>query len=153
MGIEVERKYLVKSEEWRKQGTPTRIIQGYLLADIEKTVRIRMAGALGFLTIKGISQGFSRKEYEYTIPADEAIEILKLCSFPLIEKFRTKILYEGKTWEVDEFEGENKGLIIAEIELISEDETYLFPPWIGPEVTGDIRYYNFHLAINPFRNW
>jgi adenylate cyclase len=153
MGIEIERKFLVRNQEWRLLGTPVHYAQGYLVADGEKTVRIRIAGKVGFLTIKGRSQGLSRKEFEYSVPLDDALEMLKLCSIPIIEKYRTNVLYEGKIWEVDEFEGENKGLIFAEIELKSEDEIFSIPDWIGEEVTGDLRYFNSHLALHPFRNW
>jgi len=151
--MEIERKFLLKNEDWRSLGVPVHYAQGYLVADGERTVRVRVAGAKGFLTIKGQTQGFSRKEFEYEVPVDEALEMLKLCSIPMVEKYRTKVLYEDKIWEVDEFEGDNKGLIMAEIELNSEDETFAIPPWIGPEVTSDIRYYNSFLARNPFKNW
>jgi len=153
MGVEIERKFLVKNDDWRDLGVPIHYAQGYLVADGEKTVRVRVAGEKGFLTIKGRSEGFSRKEFEYPVPVSEALEMLKLCSIPMIEKYRTRVLHEGKIWEVDEFEGENKGLIMAEIELKSEDETFLIPSWIGPEVTGDIRYFNSYLARNPYKNW
>lgn len=153
MGIEIERKFLVRNDDWRSLGVPIHYAQGYLVADEVRTVRIRIAGANGFLTIKGQSQGISRNEFEYQIPITEALEMLKLCTIPVIEKFRTKVLYEGKIWEVDEFEGKNKGLILAEIELKSEDEAFSIPPWIGTEVTGDLRYYNSRLARYPFSNW
>ena len=153
MGLEIERKYLVLNNNWRALGTPIHYAQGYLVADGERTVRVRIAGTIGFLTIKGQTQGFSRKEFEYEIPVAEALEMLSLCALPVIEKYRSKIFYEGKIWEVDEFEGENKGLIMAEIELKSEDESFAIPPWIGKEVTGDIRYFNSYLAQNPFKNW
>jgi CYTH domain-containing protein len=153
MGIEIERKFLVRSDDWRSLGCPIHYAQGYLVADGERTVRVRLAGENGFLTIKGGSHGFSRKEFEYQIPANEALEMLKMCTIPIIEKYRTKILFEGKIWEVDEFEGENKGLTMAEIELQSEDETFSVPSWIGEEVTGDLRYFNARLAIHPFKKW
>ncbi len=153
MGIEIERKFLLNNDDWRSLGAPIHFAQGYLVADGEKTVRVRVAGVKGFLTIKGRSQGISRKEFEYEIPVDEALELLRLCTIPTIEKYRTKILYEGKIWEVDEFEGQNNGLIVAEIELNSEDEIFAVPPWIGHEVTGDFRYFNSYLARNPFKNW
>lgn len=153
MGLEIERKFLLKNEDWRSLGVPVHYAQGYLVADGERTVRVRVAGSKGFLTIKGQTQGFSRKEFEYEVPVDEALEMLKLCSIPMVEKYRTKVLFDDKIWEVDEFEGDNKGLIMAEIELKSEDESFAIPPWIGLEVTGDIRYYNSFLARNPFKNW
>ena len=153
MGVEIERKFLVSSNNWRTLGVPVHYAQGYLVSDGYRTVRIRVAGEKGFLTIKGISKGLSRPEFEYEIPVVEAIDMFKLCSLPVIEKFRTKVVFDGKTWEVDEFQGENKGLIMAEIELKSEDETFLIPPWIGKEVTGDIRYFNSRLAVNPYKHW
>ena len=153
MGVEIERKFLVAKDDWRNLGIPVPFAQGYLVADGYRTVRIRVAGQEAFLTIKGVSKGFSRPEFEYKIPVEEAIEMLKLCSIPVLEKSRTKVVFEGKTWEVDEFEGENKGLIMAEIELKSEDEPFSIPPWIGKEVTGDNRYFNSRLAVNPFKYW
>ena len=153
MGMEIERKFLLSNDDWRTLGVPIHYAQGYLVADGERTVRVRIAGTEGFLTIKGKSKGFSRKEFEYKVPVDAALEMLGLCNFPTIEKYRTKIGYEGKIWEIDEFEGENKGLIVAEIELNSEDETFAVPPWIGQEVTGDGRYFNSCLVKYPFKNW
>ena len=151
--MEIERKFLLKSQEWRALGIPIHYAQGYLVADGERTVRVRIAGEKGYLTIKGKSNGISRKEFEYPVPVEDAQELIQLCPLSVIEKYRTRVLFEGKVWEVDEFEGENKGLILAEIELVSEDETFIVPPWIGEEVTGDIRYYNSRLAIHPFRSW
>jgi CYTH domain-containing protein len=153
MGMEIERKYLVRADDWRTMGTPVHYAQGYLVADNVRTVRLRIAGSNGFLTIKGSSRGMSRLEFEYPIPVGDAMEMLKLCPLPVIEKFRSRILFEGKIWEVDEFEGENKGLILAEIELTSEEETFAVPDWIGEEVTGDVRYFNSRLAIHPFSKW
>ena len=153
MGMEIERKFLLKNDNWRPLGAPVHYAQGYLVADGERTVRVRVAGAEGFLTIKGKSEGFSRKEFEYPVPVDEALEMLRLCVLPTIEKYRTKILFEGKIWEVDEFKGQNEGLKVAEIELKSEDESFATPPWIGQEVTGDLRYFNSSLARNPYKNW
>lgn len=153
MGVEIERKFLVRNDDWRALGIPVRYAQGYLVADEYRTVRVRIVGQNGYLTIKGTTIGVSRPEFEYKVPLGEAIEMLKLCSIPVIEKYRTKVPHEGKTWEVDEFEGENKGLVIAEIELKSEDETFSVPPWIGKEVTSDIRYFNSRLAVDPFKNW
>lgn len=153
MGVEIERKFLVKSEDWRTLGTPVCYSQGYLVADGKRTVRVRVAGQKGFLTIKGGVQGITRKEFEYPVPLNDALEMLHLSETSVIEKYRTKILFEGKIWEVDEFEGRNKGLIIAEIELTAEEETFLVPPWIGEEVTGDFRYFNAYLSIHPFQSW
>jgi len=153
MGVEIERKFLVRDEHWRGLGTPVHYAQGYLVADGIRTVRIRIAGEEGVLTIKGESSGISRLEFEYPIPVNEAFELLKLCATPVIEKFRTKVLHADKIWEVDEFEGQNTGLVVAEIELKSEDEPFEIPSWIGKEVTGDLKYYNSRLAIHPFQNW
>ena len=153
MGIEIERKFLLLNDAWRSLGTPVHYAQGYLVADGERTVRVRVAGTVGFITIKGRSEGISRKEFEYQIPVNEAVELMDLCVASIVEKYRTKILFEGKLWEIDEFEGDNKGLIMAEIELNSEDEMFAVPSWIGQEVTGDVRYFNSFLARNPYKNW
>jgi len=153
MGIEIERKFLMANESWRPLGTAVHYAQGYLVSDGVRTVRVRIAGEDGFITIKGRSTGMSRMEFEYGIPVEEALLMLKLAAFPIIEKYRTKISYQDKIWEIDEFLGENKGLIMAEIELNSEDEAFAIPPWIGTEVTGDLRYFNSQLAIHPFRSW
>ena len=153
MGIEIERKYLVKGEEWREMAIPVQYAQGYLLADEERTVRVRIAGDSGFLTIKGKSVGMSRKEFEYVIPVEDAHELLLLSKIPVVEKRRSRIEWKGKIWEVDEFEGKNKGLIMAEIELKSEEEAFSLPPWIGKEVTGDFRYFNSYLSQNPYTEW
>ena len=153
MGVEIERKFLVLNNDWRTLGTPVNYAQGYLTANGIRTVRIRIAGEEGFITIKGGSNGISRLEFEYPIPVLDALEMLRLCAIPVIQKFRTKIDYKGKIWEIDEFEGDNKGLILAEIELTSEDESFDIPPWIGQEVTGDLRYFNSQLSVRPFRSW
>ena len=153
MGIEIERKYLVRSVAWKSLGQPVHYAQGYLVADGIRTVRIRIAGDKGFITIKGASQGFSRSEFEYSIPVAEAKEMLRLSATPVIDKYRTKILYEGNIWEVDEFEGDNKGLILAEIELSSVNQKFKIPGWIGEEVTGDLKYFNSRLSVHPFKSW
>lgn len=153
MGIEIERKFLTKGEEWRALAVPVHYAQGYLVADGGRTVRVRIAGNLGFLTIKGQSHGMSRMEFEYPIPLEDAVELLLLCKTPVIEKKRSRIKWEGKIWEVDEFEGKNIGLILAEIELKSEEEPFMIPPWIGEEVTRDLRYFNSYLSQNPFTEW
>lgn len=153
MAVEIERKYLVRGEEWRGLAAPVKYAQGYLVSDEGRTVRVRIAGDSGFLTIKGKSEGMSRKEFEYPVPLKDAEEMLLLSKTPVIEKKRSRIEFEGKIWEVDEFEGKNKGLIMAEIELKSEDEYFEIPPWIGEEVTGDPRYFNSYLSENPFNEW
>lgn len=153
--MEIEHKYLVRKDLWYAvhKTVGVNIRQGYLLTDPEKTIRIRITGTQAFLTIKGPSENATRAEYEYPIPITEAEELLQLCSNPVIEKTRYRIEYEGKTWEVDEFFGENEGLIIAEIELTSAEEKYTKPAWVGDEVTSDPRYYNAYIAQHPFAGW
>lgn len=152
MGKEIERKFLVVDEQWRvADGTKYR--QGYLSTDKERTVRVRIAGNKAMLTIKGITQGASRAEYEYEIPVEDAEELLDLCQRPIIEKWRHEIEHAGMTWEVDEFFGDNQGLVLAEVELDSPDEAFDLPPWVGKEVTDDPRYFNANLVHHPFRNW
>lgn len=154
MGIEIERKFLLASDAWRGLGQPTPMRQGYLAADPVRTVRVRIEGERAVLTIKSKSEGASRGEWEYEIPVPDAAELLdRLCERPLVEKTRHRIEYAGHTWEVDEFAGENAGLVVAEIELGSEDETFDQPEWIGREVTGDARYYNSSLIRLPYSRW
>lgn len=154
MAVEIERKFLVKGQEWREETTGLIYRQGYIYTQNSITVRVRLAGEQGYLTIKGKSIGSSRSEYEYPIPATDAQEMLNtLCDRPLIEKKRYKLKQGDLTWEIDEFFGENEGLIIAEVELITEDQTVNLPPWIGDEVTHDSRYFNINLAKHPYRNW
>jgi len=153
MGVEIERKFLVKGEPWTAgQGTSCR--QGYLVADPERTVRVRIAGNQGYLTIKGASQGACRSEFEYTIPLADAEQMLeKLCPKPQIEKVRYRIEYAGLIWDVDEFYGDNRGLVLAEIELDYEDQEVELPPWVCQEVTGESRFYNACLAERPISSW
>jgi adenylate cyclase len=154
MAVEIERKFLVNGEAWRSLGTAIRYRQGYIAASPNRTVRIRIAGDQGYITIKGASQGISRAEFEYEIPLADAEELLNaLCDRPLIEKTRTKIDWHGLTWEVDEFFGDNQGLIMAEVELTATDQLVDLPPWIGQEVSDDPRYYNANLAKSPFTQW
>ncbi len=154
MGVEIERKFLVSSDAWRTLGEPTLLRQGYLCADPERTVRVRIEGDAGVLTIKSKNEGASRGEWEYPIPLTEAEELLdRLCERPLVEKYRRRIDYRGFTWEVDEFLGENDGLVVAEIELPAEDTAFELPDWIGQEVTGERRYYNSSLIKLPFSKW
>ena len=152
MAVEIERKFLVVGDAWRS-ATAVYYSQGYLNRDKARTVRVRIAGDQAFLTIKGITQGASRAEFEYTIPVEDAKALLAICEQPLIEKYRRKITYEGFVWEVDEFLGENFGLVVAEIELPSEDTQFPKPEWIGKEVTQDERYYNSNLSKCPFVRW
>lgn len=153
MALEIERKFLVKEGAWRNEkGTKYR--QGYLNSAKERTVRVRIIDGKGYLTIKGISRGAVREEYEYDIPKAEAEAMLNnLCEKPLIEKLRYKIKFQGLVWEVDEFFGENQGLIIAEVELESEDQTVNIPEWVGEEVTGDPKYFNANLIHHPYSRW
>lgn len=154
MGVEIERKFLLQGDQWRQLAQGVLYRQGYLRADGECTVRVRTVGKSGFLTIKGRTVGASRSEYEYAIPLDDANAMLdQLCMQPLIEKKRYTIAHKGFNWEVDEFFGDNQGLIVAEIELEAEDQPFDLPPWIGQEVTGDRRYYNASLVRHPFSHW
>jgi CYTH domain-containing protein len=154
MPIEIERKFLVQGEQWRSLATGIDYRQGYLSTKKGCSVRVRLVGDRGYLTIKGLTTGVSRAEYEYPIPAEDAQEMLdNLCDRPLIEKTRYKIEYAGLTWEVDEFAADNQGLIIAEIELTDENQTIELPTWIGKEVSDDPRYYNANLAQHPFSRW
>jgi adenylate cyclase len=156
MGVEIERKFLVAdpSVVAGLNGTPMR--QGYLSLDPGRTVRVRLAGARGYVTIKGAASesGASRAEYEYEIPAAEAVELLdRLALRPLIEKIRYRVADGGLVWEIDVFSGDNAGLIVAEVELPSEAAAVALPEWLGREVTGDPRYYNASLVGRPYRDW
>jgi CYTH domain-containing protein len=154
MGKEIEKKFLILNNDWRHLGTGEPYCQGYLNSEKERTVRVRTIGDRGILTIKGPNLGGVRLEYEYDIPFNEAQEMLhELCRKPLIEKTRYKIPFKGFIWEVDEFKGENAGLIFAEIELQHEGQEFAKPSWIGKEVTDDSRYYNANLVKNPYSNW
>ncbi len=154
MGQEVERKFLVKGDAWRNLARGILCRQGYLSRCKERVVRVRTIGNKGYLAIKGITSGASRLEYEYEIPISEANEMLDLvCEKPLIEKKRYRLRYQGLVWEVDEFLGENYGLILAEVELSSENQEFQKPDWLGEEVTGDPKYFNSNLVIQPFSKW
>ncbi|WP_457442199.1 CYTH domain-containing protein [Roseateles sp. P5_E4] len=154
MGIEIERKFLVTGDGWRSPTErQTRFSQGYLSRDPARTVRVRIAGERAFLTIKGATQGATRAEFEYEIPLIDARQLLALCDGPLVEKIRHLCPHEGMTWEVDEFLGANAGLVVAEIELAAEGQVFARPDWLGAEVTGDGRYVNANLAVNPFTRW
>jgi len=154
MGTEIERKFLVRDNTFRSLAQGTRYRQGYLSSTKERVVRVRTIDDKGFLTIKGITTGATRAEYEYEIPVNEAEAMLDgLCEKPLIEKDRYKIAHKGLIWEVDEFFGENQELILAEVELESEDQPYDKPEWITDEVTGDPKYFNSNLIQNPYKNW
>lgn len=154
--IEIERKYLVTSLAFKDEAfNQNEIAQGYLNSNPERTVRIRVKGEKGFITIKGIGNesGASRMEWEKEIPLDEAKALLKLCEKGAIEKTRYEVKSGKHIIEIDEFHGDNKGLIMAEIELENENEAIKKPDWLGLEVTGDERYYNSYISLNPFKNW
>lgn len=153
MGQEIERKFLVVGNGWRT-GPGARIRQGYLRKQIEGTLRVRTKGEHAYLTIKGRTSGITRLEFEYEIPKDDADQILdELCMKPLIEKIRYEVQVDGFEWEVDEFLGENAGLVVAEIELEREDQAFPRPGWLGREVSEDPRYRNASLVKNPYRRW
>lgn len=153
MPLEIERKFLVIGDGWKQTAEGVFFCQGYLNRDKERTVRVRIAGEKAFLTIKGLSRGMARPEFEYEIPLDHAGEMLKICDGPLIEKIRYSLNHKGCIWEIDEFLGENNGLVIAEIELESEEQDFVIPDWVGAEVTDDARYFNSNLAFSPFARW
>lgn len=154
MGKEIERKFLITGDEWRSLANGVMYRQGYLSTVKERTVRVRTVGDRGFLTIKGVTTGVTRAEFEYEIPVGEANEMLDgLCERPLIEKSRFRIEYRGLVWEVDEFRGENQGLVIAEVEIAHEGQRIELPSWVGEEVSGDPRYFNSNLTKNPFTRW
>ena len=155
MGIEIERKFLISHVQWEQLEKPLGEFyrQGYLLTDPQKTIRVRQTSHQGFLTIKGISVGATRAEFEYEIPFEEAKELLDQFAVAELSKVRYKISLGNHIWEVDVFSGKNQGLIVAEIELKSEDETFDLPDWIDREVTGEERYCNSNLVIEPYKNW
>lgn len=154
MGIEIERKFLVTTDAWRQQGEPVLLRQGYLSSHPSRVVRVRIEGDGAVMTIKGKNVGASRGEWEYPIPMADAIEFLdKLCEQPIIEKYRRRIPHAGFVWEVDEFLGANAGLVVAEIELPSEDQPFERPEWVGADVTADKRYLNSNLISNPYSAW
>jgi len=155
MANEIERKFLVKGEFKNLASKETRIVQGYLSSIPERTVRVRIKGDKGFITIKGIgnTSGATRYEWEKEIPTNEVEELLKICEPGVIDKTRYLVKVGNHTFEVDEFYGENQGLTVAEIELSSESEDFVKPEWIGDEVTGDTKYYNSMLMKNPFTKW
>jgi CYTH domain-containing protein len=154
--IEIERKFLVTAPHYREESrSQLRIRQGFLSTDPDRTIRVRCIGPQGFLTIKGRSYdaGTSRAEWEYEIPLKEAEELLLLCETYPVEKIRYQVEAGPHVFEVDEFTGLNDGLILAEVELTAASESFEKPPWLGQEVTGDNRYYNSQLSLNPFTQW
>jgi adenylate cyclase len=152
MALEIERKFLVTDCSWKNAGGAL-LRQGYLSRDPRRTVRVRLADDAAWLTIKGITTGSTRAEFEYRIPCPEAAELLALCDGPLLEKTRYRVEHRGHSWDIDEFHGENNGLIVAEVELTSETEHVEMPPWIGKEVTDDPRYFNSSLTTKPYCSW
>lgn len=154
MAKEIERKFLVKTAAWKPQGEGIHFKQGYLNTQKERVVRVRIEGAKAKLTIKGVTTGVTRSEFEYVIPVEDASILLdNLCEKPLIDKHRHAEVHGGKTWEIDVFHGDNEGLVVAEIELESETEAFVRPNWAGDEVSSDPRYFNSNLLKNPFKNW
>jgi len=154
MALEIERKFLVIDDSWKPQVVRSHVLkQGYLASSPGPTVRIRTSDESAFLTIKGKTIGFSRVEFEYEVPMEEALDLLKLSANTPIEKTRYIIKADGHVWEIDVFEGANQGLVLAEVELRSEDEQVVLPSWIGSEVSHDSRYFNSYLSQNPFNEW
>lgn len=154
MGREIERKFRVMGDGWKGGDGGSRIRQGYLSIDPDRTVRVRRKGDGAWITIKGRLSGATRAEYEYAIPVADADEMLDTLSIPsVIDKVRHVVRFGGHDWEVDVFEGANAGLVVAELELDSEDQEFERPPWLGEEVTGDGRYANAALVENPYTSW
>lgn len=153
MATEIERKFLLRDTGFLQNLSGERICQGYLSDAVDATVRVRLIGEQGFLTIKGRSQGISRSEFEYPIPAVDAEQLLAMCGAGRIDKIRYRIPHAGHIWEVDVFSGANQGLVLAEIELASEDEAFARPDWLGEEVSHDPRYFNSQLSRQPFSSW
>jgi len=154
VATEIERKYLVLDETWRSRTVGMVFRQGYLSTVKERTVRVRVVGDLGYLTVKGLTVGSVRTEFEYIVPIADAEQMLdELCEQPLIEKTRYVIEENGLTWEIDEFAGANEGLIVAEVELGDESQQVDPPDWVGEEVTNDARYFNANLIAHPFSEW
>jgi len=154
MGVEIERKFLVSGDGWLQLGEPVLLRQGYLSSHPERVVRVRIEGARAVMTIKSKATGISRGEWEYDLPMADAVEFLdRLCEQPIIEKYRRRIPFGGFVWEVDEFLGVNAGLVVAEIELPSEDTVFDKPDWIGADVSDDARYLNSNLIKHPYSAW
>ena len=155
MGVEVERKFLVEGDLWRAEVTSaTRIVQGYLAQTDTATVRVRVRGDIGYLTVKGASVGISRSEFEYEIPADDALAMLaELAQGPVIDKVRHLVPVGAHIWEVDVFAGANAPLVMAEVELAAADEQFLRPSWAATEVSDDPRYFNVNLSRQPYSTW
>lgn len=154
MAKEIERKFLVKPELWHPKDAGTTIRQGYLSSAKERVVRVRTKGSKAFITIKGLTKGISRSEFEYAIPVEDADALLtNLCEQPLIEKTRYNERHGNHTWEIDVFFGENDGLVVAEVELADESDNLDLPSWVGEEVSSDARYFNSNLIQHPYKKW
>ena len=154
MAREIERKFLVNRAMWRGDpGRAVRFRQGYLSTDPARVVRVRIEGDRAFLAVKGKTRGIERAEFEYPVPIADAEQLLRLCVQPIIEKTRTSTLFDRRTWVVDEFAGDNAGLLLAEVEMASPNELVMLPPWIDREVSNDPRYFNSNLARVPYRRW
>ncbi|HEY8402598.1 MAG TPA: CYTH domain-containing protein [Cytophagaceae bacterium] len=154
MAIEIERKFLVLNDTYKSKGEKSYYKQGYLVSDETKTVRVRIADEKAYLTIKSKPVGTARAEYDYEIPVSDAQYMLDhLCEKPLVEKYRYKLQVQDLVWEVDEFLGDNEGLVVAEVELSREDQAIELPEWVGREVTGEVRYYNSQLIKKPYKSW
>lgn len=154
MATEIERKFLVTGDGWKQSAQGMLYRQGYLTTDKERTVRVRIAGDQAFMTVKGLSVGIARAEFEYAIPVEDARQMLDaLCLKPLIEKMRYTLVYRSVRWEIDEFLGENSGLVVAEVELAEIEQQVSLPDWVGKEVSEDSRYFNSSLIAHPYRSW
>jgi adenylate cyclase len=153
VAAEIERKFLVIGDSWNDGSTGVRFTQGYLSLDPDRSVRVRLAGDEAWLTIKGRTECITRAEFEYPIPPRDARELLEMCLPSLIDKTRHRIPFGGHVWEVDVFHGANVGLVMAEVELEDESVNPDLPPWVGAEVSSDLRYYNASLATRPFGAW
>lgn len=153
MAKEIERKYLIDIQHWNYQGRPVEMKQAYLAIDNDKVIRVRVADDKAFITIKANTKGITRDEYEYAIPVADANEMMKLALGNVVSKTRYMYEFGNKTWEIDVFDQENTGLVVAEIELISEDEEFKKPSWLMEEVSTDVKYYNFNLSQKPYSQW
>lgn len=154
MAQEIERKFRVRAADWPRPAIGEHILQGYLSSAKERIVRVRVAGENAWLTIKGLTTGATRLEFEYQIPVADAHQMIaELCERPVLEKIRYRIPHDPHVWEVDEFLGDNAGLLVAEIELAGESETFELPDWVGEEVTHDARYFNSNLLVRPYSRW
>lgn len=153
MNIEIERKFLVASDDWQPANRKMTIRQAYLAIGETSTIRVRLSDEAAWLTIKGKTVGIVRPEFEYELPLTEAEEIAQLSPYPVIEKTRYFVDHDGLTWEIDVFAGANEGLIVAEVELERADQSVEIPDWVGPEVTGDYRYHNAYMCRHPYNTW